>query len=141
MNHRAGGWACIQESLMEKDLLRRLIPPDMAALRIQLGEACRVQVAEAGVGGRNQQSVVQANGNVATRPHRIASVKERFSEPGDRVPSSCFGHERPSSTRRAFSKKSGAPKFPDFKAIAKTGWFKVRSAGTPGSISGPIANA
>ena len=47
----------------------------------------------------------------------------------------------PPAPASARARKSSPPKFPDFSASASRGSPAVASAGTPGSISGPISKA
>ena len=53
----------------------------------------------------------------------------------------CFAHAAPPAASSALAKKSGAPKLPLFSASASGRSPSAASAGTPGSISGPMREA
>ena len=74
--------------------------------------------------------------DASRRPEGETAFVDQYGEADDLVAG--VGFQAHGSMAKDFIKKSGAPKFPDFRARAMCGSLRVPVQGTPGSISGPI---
>src|SRR5690606_30530420 len=128
---------------MQEGFLGGLVAGKQPSLPVQFGDARRIQPPQGGVGGRDQDAVLQAHGDVARGPAAIAALKERLSMQCDALAQLALaGHASPPGARRkAFSKKSSVPKLPDLRASSSAGSPRLAVQGTPGSISRPILSA
>src|SRR5690606_23747194 len=90
-------------------------------------------------------AVVEPHRDVARRAGREPTLEERAAEADDLLAQLRLVHAAPpaalpANTAAALSKKSGAPKLPDLSASASGPLRVPDSAGTPGSISGPMSS-
>src|SRR6266852_1681940 len=139
MNDRIRIWPRVVESQMKRNFLRRRIARDVFAGRIDFRQAFRPEKSETRIGRRGKKSIGQPDAKISGRArckptleHRAPPLAHLFTK----VRFDC-AHGLASRMRAAFSKKSGAPKFPDFSASPIEWLPSVFWAGTPGSISGP----
>src|SRR5262249_32452804 len=135
---RLGLGAGFVEGKVERQLLGRRIAGDELAGVVELGELGGIEEAEAGIRRREEVAVVELDRDGARRAGGGAGLGQRGAPAQHRFAERLFAHV-PSRMRSAFSKKSGAPKLPLFRASITGRLPSAASAGTPGSISGPIA--
>src|SRR5664280_1059101 len=126
--------AAVQGQGLGGTLTAGLLPAD-----IHFGQPRRVEPAQAGVGGRDQEAAVGAHADVAGGGMHIAARKQRFADAADLV-AQRGAHD--ASRAKALVKKSELPKLPDFSATCSV-WPPQAGdctavQGTPGSICGPI---
>ena len=140
MHHRAVPRALLVHREMQKALLRRLIAGKELAVPVELGEPRRIEPAEVRPGRRQQPAVVELRADIAGRAVREAAVVDRAPEAARSLPGASI--PRHGIIPSAFSKKSGAPKFPlSARERGAAAGPMLIVHGTPGSICGPIASA
>ena len=64
---------------VQERFLRWLVATDKAALRIQLRQTLRVEIAKAGVGGRHEPAIVDAHAEIARRAVDKATMVQTLS--------------------------------------------------------------
>src|ERR1700751_261141 len=143
MDNRSGARAArLVERRMQWHLLRRLVPVHEPPLRVEPRQAGGVERAKGRSCRRDKQpTVAEAGGDIPRTSGREAAGEHGCSDAAYLLSKPCFIAHRamsPASTPAAFSKNPTEPKLPDFRAstISRSLAF---SAGTPGSISGPIS--
>ncbi len=115
------------------------------------GQGGGVELAEAGVGGGNEEAtalrVVQAQADVAGRGVRVATQEQRGAHAHDLLAAGLLGgghaglHAATSVMARASRKKSGPPKLPDLSASSSSSppcAVRAPVQGTPGQMLGPM---
>ena len=76
VHDRPGRRPCVGESGMERQLLRRCVPREDAAVRVDAGETGRIEAAQRRVGGRRDPAdVAETNRDVAGRACREAALE------------------------------------------------------------------
>src|SRR5712691_11978664 len=128
MNDRIRIWPRVVESQVKRNFLRRRIARNVFAGRIDFRQAFR-----------RKKSIGQPDAKISGRARCKPTLEYRappLAHLFTKVRFDC-AHGLASRMRAAFSKKSGAPKFPDFSASPIEWLPSVFRAGTPGSISGP----
>src|SRR4051794_40162013 len=141
----AWGTLLIHRAVQER-LLRGSVAPFMLISRVESGQARRVEAAERGVGRGEQPAALHPHADVAAAADGQPALEEGAGDVANRLAQAVLLRMRDDggahgSRSQALKKKSGVPKFPDFRASA-SGWppslGSVTVHGTPGSISGPI---
>jgi hypothetical protein len=79
---------------MQGDGFAGLVAADLLALKVQLGQARRVQKTQARVGGRDQETVIQTHADVARRGVYIAALKQAAAYTADLFSGLGFGHKK-----------------------------------------------
>src|ERR1035441_4917281 len=130
--------ACrIDAQVQGQRLARAVGAGDGRAGGVDLDERTGPQLAQAGVGGGDEEAVAQAGAQVARRAVHVAARMQRAADPAQLVAQLRFVHV---ATAKARLKKSAAPKLPDFKASRRPSGASAGSAwhqGTPTSICVP----
>src|SRR5262245_48855968 len=101
------------ERPVQKHLLGGRIAGQMCEAAIELGDACRVEEAQARIGRGDQETICEGGADVSGGTHRESALIERGRTPYHELAQLSFGHVAASSRSSAFSKKSSVPKFPD----------------------------
>ena len=123
---------------MQEDLLGRRIAGDVLDHAIELGDAGGIEKAQARIGRRDEEAILDRRADIAGGADRIAALKERCASArirtrGARLPS-CRTFQRSQRLREEIlraeiSRLEGQrQRFPS----------ELASAGMPGSISGPM---
>src|SRR5258708_20431032 len=128
----------VVDRAVQQRLLGRRVAADMLAVGIELGELCRIELAQRGVGRRHQPAVGDLHADIARGTGAEPARGKLGAERADRFARLGFAAH---SRAKALVKKSGAPKLPDFSA-SSSGFLPTDAVhGTPGSISGPMRSA
>ncbi len=80
MHDGARPGAGVVKSLVQEHLFRRLVAGQVAALPVDLGDAGRVEKAEAGIGRRDQDAVIDRRADVAGGADRVAPLEQGSGE-------------------------------------------------------------
>ena len=125
-------------------VLRGAVAAGLLASRIHLGQARRIERAEAGIGGRDEEAAVGAHADVARRGMHIAAREQRRADAADLLAQGSLVMPTPQlieglgeEVRACRSCQTSAPGAA--VSPAQTG-ERAAVHGTPGSICGPIAH-
>src|SRR3954452_17073097 len=141
----AWGTLLIHRAVQER-LLRGSVAPFMPTSRVESGQARRVEASERGVGRGEQPAALHPHADVAAAPGGQPPLEEGAPDLADVFAQAVLRGMRTDggahdSRLQALRKKSGVPKFPDFRASTSgrpPSLGSVAVHGTPGLISGPI---
>src|ERR1700730_2972333 len=85
------------------------------AIGADLGESLWLEETQAGFCGGDEKAIRQANADVPCGGMEVAALEERAAYTTDLLPQFQLVHSQ-ATKANALQKKSGDPKFPDFKA-------------------------
>ncbi len=140
-NHGTRSGSRFVERAVQKYLLRRRIAGHVPAVTIDLRDAAGIEKAETGIRRGDREAILNRDADVSGRADRKAALEKGARQQRDVLAEPGLAHAAAASFRNASAKKSGAPKFPDFRASARGRGVAANRTGTPGSISGPIVSA
>src|SRR5207245_1022759 len=126
---------------VERKRLARPLAGGRRSVRADLRKPRGVEEAQARVGRRDEEAILEPHADVAGGGVDVPACEEALADAADLLARAAFVIVAHRDSWKAFVKKSSPPKFPDLSARCSTPEATGECAahhGTPGSICGPM---